>query len=281
MTIFNALLELFEIEMNKPVAYAPFEQSWFHYLSLLLMVVYTVLLTIRFRKTDNQGVRKTLRNIGLALIVFEIYKQVVFTYREPGVWEFAWYAFPFQFCSTAMYMMIIVGFSKDKNITDYGFSFLATFTMFAGLAVMFYPATVFVGEIGINIQTMFYHGSMAAVGLALVFSGKVSHSYHTVLKGMIPMIMLLLMAVLMNGLFNHYLSDLGTFNMFFVNPAYDSGLAIISLIQPYVSPVTYIFSYFVGITFASFVTFKLFVGLSKAWTYAVGSNTLNEHTMSE
>ncbi len=274
MNIFNALLDLFELKMQEPVAYAPFGQSWFHYLSLLLVAVYTVILTIRFKKTDAQGVRKTLRNIGIALIIFEIYKQVVFTYRGPGVWEFAWYAFPFQFCSTAMYAMLIVGLSKNKSVYDLGTSFLATFTLFAGLAVMFYPTTVFVDEIGINIQTMFYHGSMAAVGLSLVFSGKVSHQFSTLVKGMIPMTMVILIAILMNGLFNRYMSDAGTFNMFFINPAYESGLVILNDIQPLVSPIVFIFIYFFGISLVSLITFKLFVGITKLWMLATSKDVL-------
>ncbi len=268
MNILNALLDLFEIKMQEPVAYAPFEQSWFHYLSLLLMVVYTVLLTIRFRRSDQKDVKKTLRSIGIALVIFEIYKQVVFSYRGPGVWEFAWYAFPFQFCSTAMYAMVIVGLSKDKISYDLGISFLATYTLFAGLAVMFYPVTVFVDTIGINIQTMFYHGSMAAVGLALVFSGKVQHSYKTLLKGMIPMTIVILMAILMNGLFNRYMAGAGTFNMFFINPAYDTELVILNLIQPLVSPIQFMFVYFGGISFVAFITFYIFVGATKLWLLA-------------
>lgn len=268
MNIFNALLDLFELKMQEPIAYAPFEQSWFHYLALLLTVVYTVILTVRFRKSNNKGVKIILRNIGLALIIFEIYKQVVFTYRGDGNWSFAWYAFPFQFCSTAMYAMFIVGMSKDKHVYDLGISFLASFTLFAGLAVMFYPVSVFVDEIGINIQTMFYHGSMAAVGLALVFSGKVSHSFKTVLKGMIPMTIVILMAVLMNGLFNRFMADAGTFNMFFINPAYDTGLVILNLIQPHVSGIMFILIYFIGISLVSFISFKLFVNLTKLWNLA-------------
>lgn len=268
MSIINALLDLFELKMKEPVAYAPFTESWFHYLSLLLMVVYTILLTIRFKRADEEGVKHTLRNIGIALIIFEIYKQVTFSYHDDGSWHFQWYAFPFQFCSTAMYMMFLVGMSRNKSMYDYGLAFLATFTMFAGLAVMFYPVTVFVDQIGINIQTMFYHGSMAAVGLALVFSGKVSHAYQTVVKGMIPMTILILMAVLMNGLFNRFMPDSGTFNMFFINPAYASGLVILNDIQPHVSPMMFIIIYFAGISFVSLIVFKLFVGATKLWIKA-------------
>lgn len=274
MNIFNALLDLFELKMREPVAYAPFEQSWFHYLSLLVMVVYTVLLTLRFKNTNEKGVQRTLRNIGIALILFEIYKQVTFSYNTDGSWSYSWYAFPFQFCSTAMYMMLIVGMSKNKHMYDYGLSFLATFTLFAGLAVMFYPVTVFVDTIGINIQTMFYHGSMAAVGLALVFSGKVSHKLQTLVKGMVPMTTLILMAVLMNGLFNRFMQDAGTFNMFFINPAYESGLVILTDIQPHVSPVMFILIYFFGISFVSLLTFEIFVGFSKLWARVTSKQRL-------
>jgi hypothetical protein len=110
---------------------------------------------------------------------------------------------------------------------------------------------------------------MASVGLALVFSGKVSSSFQTVIKGMVPMTLLILMAILMNGLFNRYMPDAGTFNMFFINPAYDTGLVILNLIQPHVSPIVFILIYFFGITLVSFLTFKIFVGTVIIWKVAM------------
>ena len=43
---------------------------------------------------------------GFIMLIFEIYKQVIFTYQ---VGHYQWYAFPFQFCSTPMYLYIIYG----------------------------------------------------------------------------------------------------------------------------------------------------------------------------
>ena len=47
---------------------------------------------------------------------------------------------------------------------------------------MFYPTTVFIDTIGINIQTMICHGSMIWIGVYLLATGYVKVEHKTVVR---------------------------------------------------------------------------------------------------
>jgi len=261
MEFINNILDFLSKEMNEPVAFSGFQESWFHYLSLVLVVIAIIFLTKMFKHANQKQTKSIILVIGVILIGFEIYKQIIFSYSND--WHYRWYAFPFQFCSTVMFASLVVGLSKNKQLNETMISFLATFSLFAGIAVMFYPGDVFVDTIGINIQTMVHHGLMAALGVSLIFSKKVSLSAETLFKGLLPMAFFWMVAILLNGIVNNYYPNIGVFNMFLINPRYHTSLPILSMIQPKVSAPVFQMIYLLGITFVSYITFNLFVGMYK------------------
>src|SRR3989339_450005 len=160
------LLEFLNGQMNQPQLYGDLSVSWFHYLSLILVILGSVIAITRMKEIPVKKLNLILIIFSGILILFEIYKQLIFSYQAS--WSYQWYAFPFQFCSTPMYVGLAAGLIKNQKIKEALLSFLATFGLFAGLAVVLYPATVFVSTIGINIQTMVHHGGMAIIGLGLI-----------------------------------------------------------------------------------------------------------------
>ncbi len=259
--ILNAFLDFLNQEMPEPVAFSNLQESWFYYLSLVLVIAGSMFLTLRYKKLNQKGIQRSILIFSIIMILLEVYKQVMFAYGND--WHIEWYAFPFQFCSTAMYAGLIVGLTKNEKIYQIGISFLATFSLFAGIAVMFYPGDVFVTRIGINIQTMIYHGSMVAMGVALVFSGKVSKASDAIFNALIPMTIFWMIAILLNGFANNFFPNIGSFNMFLINPRFNSSIPILNLLQPLVEPPIYQLAYLLGITFASFVTFSVLAGIKQ------------------
>lgn len=253
LTLFmNFILELLDSKMNRPESYGSLETSWFHYLSLILVLVLTVQLTHKFKTANDKEIKKFLLITGIVMIVLEIYKQIIFTYQASA---YQWYAFPFQFCSTPMYLFIIYGLNKNVKVDHYLISFLATYSTFAGLAVMLYPADVFVDTIGINIQTMIHHGAMAVIGMSLLLT-KMKLNYKYLAKGFVVFIILGGLAIIMNTLFN--LQDIeGTFNMFFINERYVNHLPVLGSIQPLVPHIAFLAIYFVGFSFVATIIFIL------------------------
>jgi hypothetical protein len=248
----HLIFELLDSKMNRPESYGSLETSWFHYLSLILVFILTVQLTNKFKTSSDNQIKKILLITGLVMIVLEIYKQIIFTYQANA---YQWYAFPFQFCSTPMYLFIIYGLNKNEKIDHYLLSFLATYSTFAGLAVMLYPTDVFIETIGINVQTMIHHGAMAVIGLSLLLT-KMKLNYKYLAKGFVVFIILGGMAVVLNTLFNLQNIE-GTFNMFFINERFVNHLPVLGSIQPLVPHIVFLVIYFLGFSFVATLVFIL------------------------
>lgn len=249
-----SILELLTKEMKEPMLYSSFANSWFHYLSLLVTVILVIWSIKYLNKKSVNDVRKYILVFALTLIGFELYKQIIFTYQND--WTYPWYIFPFQFCSIPMYVGLIIGLSKKQMIYDYGVSFLITYGLFAGLAVMIYPEQVFIKTIGINIQTMVHHGGMTVVGLSLLFTRKVELRLKTMFKAAVVFAIVLSAAVIFNFFHNQFIGT-PTFNMFFINAKYKNHLPILTHIQPLVSDDLFVIIYFLGFSMVSYITFLI------------------------
>lgn len=156
-----------------------------------------------------------------------------------------------------MYIALLASLTRNKKLRDSLIAFLGTFGLFAGLAVMLYPMTVFISTIGINIQTMVHHGSMAAMGIALL-STQVKLESKTILKASLVFSVLVSIAVILNAVHNAWIEQ-GTFNMFFINPILRNDLPILSLIQPLVPHIVFLFIYILGFMFVSYLV--LLIGI--------------------
>ena len=150
MEFFRKVLEILDTGMETPTAY-----GWFHLLFIALSFGVAVLLCFLYKKGYIRNVKRVVLITALIVIVLEIYKMINFgfSYEDEIEYNFPWSSFPWQFCSTPMYVGLLAGLTKGK-VHDACCSFLATFAVFAGTAVMIYPGDVFIETIGINIQTM-------------------------------------------------------------------------------------------------------------------------------
>jgi hypothetical protein len=236
------IINILNDQMRQPQLYGSFKQSWFHYLFIALVVILSIVSVIRIRRMNDQKLDQTLIIFSMILLIFEVYKQFIFTYQSSG--DYQWYAFPFQFCSTPMYVALFAGLTKNKLIKDALIAFLATFGLFAGLAVIIYPATVFVETTGINIQTMVHHGGMAVLGIGLLAS-RVDLKWKSLWKASFVFLFLMMIAMIMNQIHNRWIGT-GTFNMFFINPLYENGIPILEIFQPLVPHLIFLLIYLFG-----------------------------------
>lgn len=261
MNIFEKILIFLDSNMVEPTNY-----GWFHILCLLLLVL-VIYLT---KKIKND--RKLIFIISILCIGLEIYKQINFSFNYDTVntwWRYKWYAFPFQFCSTPMYIGLIASVIKSDKIRNYLYSFLATYGLIAGIAVMLYPNQVFTSTIGINIQTMICHGSMVLMGLYLLINKKVEFNYKTVLKALLVFSIQVLIA-LSADILTYYINLDGGLELFYLSPYHKSILPVFSLIYEKVPYIVFLFIYIVGfsignimIIFFSYLINKCLICISK------------------
>ncbi len=255
------LLEFLDLKMETPTQF-----GWFHILSIVLTIAITVLLCKYYKpKEDGKEARNVIFITAVIVTLFEIYKQINYTFSvDNGIItaSFQWYAFPFQFCSTPMYVGLLVALFKKGKIHESLCAYLATFAVFAGAAVTVYPGDVFVSTIGINIQTMVCHCSMIIVGVYLLYTGYVKLEHKTILKALPVFSAAVMIACILNevafatGLTaNHY------FNMFYVSPHLDPHLPVYSLIQPLVPYPISLIIYIAGFTAAAYIILLIGMGI--------------------
>lgn len=246
MNFFEQILAFLDGQMTRPTMY-----GWFHLMMFAIIIALTIFLVAKYKNATDKQNRNILLIFAVVMIVFEIYKQLNFSYNSAtDVWNYQWYAFPFQFCSTPMYVFLIAALIKKGKVQDAMFAFLATYGLFGGLAVMLYPNDVFVSTIGINIQTMVHHGLMLTGGIYLLASGRVKLHIRSLLKASIVFVIILVLAQAMNYA-AHFAQLPGTFNMFFISPYYGNHLPILSNIRATAPYPLFLVVYVVGFTFVA------------------------------
>ena len=230
MEMWIAILRWMDTQMKEPTLYGPYHWFW-----LIATVVCALVLCWRARQDSHQQVCKVVLTVALLVTALEIYKQINYSFGYSTgsiVFEYRWYAFPFQFCSTPMYIGLLAGIFRKGKLHDHLCAYLATYGVFAGVCVMLYPGDVFCETVGINIQTMIWHGSMIVVGVYLMASGHVKLSYRTVLKALPVFVTTVTMAALMNeAAYQTGLLEEHNFNMFYISPYCDPSLPVYSLVQ--------------------------------------------------
>ena len=263
MHYLGCLLNLLNTKMKTPVPY-----GIFHVFFLVTSILFGFILFKRYPIAKEIFVRRLLLVVSLIVIALEVYKQINFSFRyENGSisFDYQWYAFPFQFCSTPMYIGLLASLFKCKRLHDCLCSYLATYSLFAGLCVMLYPTTVFVDTIGINIQTMICHGSMVTIGIYLLLSEYVKTELITIRKALPVFLVLISMAIIMNEVaYQVCLLETETFNMFFISPHCPPELPVYSMVQQIVSFPWCVLIYILAFTIAGILMLS-FASLLKSF----------------
>lgn len=265
------IIEILDAQMAEPGLY-----GWFHNLWLVIIAAATILLCKLFKEGTPKQACTVILTVAVAVILLEVYKQINYTFSVDAAgkieFDYQWYAFPFQFCSTPMYVGLLAGILRKGRIHRGLCAYLATYAVFAGAAVIFYPGDVFVKTIGINIQTMICHGSMITVGIYLLYTGYVKLEHKTILKAMPVFAVTVTMAAVMNEIANACgLLERETFNMFFISPYCESTLPVYSAVHNAVPFPLNLVIYILGFTAAAYVIVLLAMGIRK-----IGQKTIKQ-----
>ena len=259
MTFWQSVLAFLDSSMETPTGF-----GWFHLLWIAISFLALIPL-LRFPKEQGPDhIRRVVLITAIVVILLEIYKQInySFSYADGIVFDYQWYAFPFQFCSTPMYIGLLAGLIKKGKVHESLCAYLATYAVFAGTAVMIYPGDVFIDTIGINIQTMICHGSMITMGIYLYATGHVKLSHKTILKAIPVFAVTVGLALIMNEVF--YKTGLigdEAFNMFYISPYFENSLPIYSEVHKAVPAPWNILIYIAGFTAAAYVILLLAMGI--------------------
>lgn len=262
-TTLEMILRILDAEMETPELY-----GWFHLASFAAVIAATVLLCCLHRKDKPDRVSNVVLVTAIITILLEIYKQVNYNLdygTGHGVQlDVQWYSFPWQFCSTPMYVGLLAGLTRRGKLHDALCAYLATYAVFAGACVMFYPGDVFIDTIGINLQTMICHGSMLVIGIYLFVSGHVKLEHRTILRAIPVFVTCVVIAVILNEI-AYYTGLLEThdFNMFYISRHCEPHLPVYSLVQEVVPYPFCLILYGLGFSAAAYIILLAAMGIGK------------------
>ena len=261
MSFWQSVLAFLDTPMETPPSF-----GWFHLLWVAISFLVLIPL-LRFPKVQSDDhVRRVVLTTAIIVIILEIYKQInySFSYENGIAFDYQWYAFPFQFCSTPMYIGLLAGLTRKGKLHDSLCAYLATYAIFAGTAVMVYPNDALTHTVGINIQTMICHGSMITIGIYLFATGHVKLSHKTILKAIPVFAVTVSMAAVMNEIaYQAGLLETETFNMFYISPHCDPHLLIYKDVQAVVPFPWSLVIYILGFTAAGYIMLLLAMAIGK------------------
>ncbi len=219
----------------------------FHLVSVaVILSLFVLMIVFRRRLPRGEGaLRRMLIAFGLGLLLLEVGKQITYSYT-PGIgWAYNWDRFPFQFCSTPIYVALICMCLRAGKLRRALLAFLATYSPVAGCAVLFYPAAdVFHEIVYLNVHTMLWHGAMLLFGLYLWLTDAVTPTLSTALGAAIVYLPMPTVALLLNEA-EHRWGFAGdfTFNMFYISRHGNCMIPVLSRVQDHAPYAVFFLSY--------------------------------------
>ncbi len=225
--------------------------GFFHLTIVLLMILATIILVNKGRKHTDKDICKTVFIFGIFFAFLEIYKQLFYNVFE-DVTTYQWAYFPFQLCSTPLYLCLLTPLFKGK-LRKYVYNYLAFFGTIAGGAVIVNPDSVLVPEVTRALQTMFWHGGMVVLGIYLLATNHLGTSIKEMLPACCIFLIAFLIATILNISFEAFKVKYqlnATFNMFFISPYYGNQVVILNKIKEatnwFIYATTYVLAVILG-----------------------------------
>ncbi len=265
MNFFEKIIHFLDFK----IAEAPKDYGWFHLMFIGILILSTVLICVFFKNANDKTFRRIVLILWLIMVVFEIYKQLVYSFElRDGLptWDYQWYAFPYQFCSTPMYLLPFVIFMKDCRVRDAIISYMMTFSFFGGFVCYVYPNGIFSTTLGINFQTMTHHGIQVLLGVffAVYLRKRLSHRYF--LKGLPVFAVTVALALILNECVYAGLTSIGNtenFNMFYISRHFNCPLAVLGDIYPKVPYPAFVLIYILGFSLIAAIVYYADFGIVK------------------
>ncbi len=226
---------------------APKPFGAFHIASVVIILALAVLMAV-FRKHLPKGekaLRLSLAVFGIGLLFLEVGKQIAYSYTPSMGWSYNWDRFPFQFCSTPIYVALVAMCLPSCRLRRSLTAFLGIYSPAAGWSVLFYPsASVFHKIIFLDVQTMLWHGGMLLFGLYLWLCGEIKPTLSSALGALLVYLPIPPIALLLNEA-EHIWGFAGeyTFNMLYISRFGYCPIPVLSFIQQHAPYPVFFLSY--------------------------------------
>ena len=192
------ILSVLETEQITPKPYGLYHMVW------LALTIITIIYLVNIRKKHNEKQLKYVLGVyGVTALILEILKQVIWSVEYNNttgtfIWDYQWYAFPFQLCTMPIYVCLICLFLKKGRLRDSMLSFIAYTTILGSIASAIIPHDLFVEDILINIHAMWLHLGSLVVSIYLLVSNEVKINTQSLLNGLKMFVIAIIIANTLN-----------------------------------------------------------------------------------
>ena len=258
MNFFEKVLYFLQGQMETPKPY-----GWFHLTCIALVIAALFILYLLRKKHSDKQLKIILGVYGITAFTLELLKQLIWSFNYDEVtkvitWDYQWYSFPFQLCTTPIFISIMCLFLKNNKLRKSLLSYMAFVTILGSIATIFMPDTCFTRDILINIHTMWLHLGSFVVSVYLLMSKEVEINFKNFKSAIKVFLVFVLIAEILNiVIYNIGILNGETFNMFFISPYFNSTLPVFSIIQPKVPYPLYLLIYIVILILCSLIIYLI------------------------
>lgn len=258
MNFFEQIVNFLSGTAPKPPVY-----GWFHLLFIVIFAGLTVFICVKLKKSTEKTYRRLILISWIIMVVFEVLKQLVFSFSFDGttvIWDFWWEMFPFQLCSTPLYLLPFIVWLKEGNVRDSIVAYIATFSLLGGLITFLYPASVFNTEsLLVQIQTMIHHGLQITIGIFSIVYYRKKWNIKYFLKGTIVFGIMTAIAMILNLSLYPVVQD--KFNMFYISPYVATHFPVFDIIYASVPYVIFLLIYLVSLILGALIIYFVAYGI--------------------
>jgi len=264
MNLFEVFIYSLKGTMETPKPYGWFHLFWIFAVVILITILY------KFRKKYNENQLKSVLAIyGIIAFLLELFKQLIWSFdynfvTNTAILDYQWYAFPFQLCTTPIFVSLICLFLKKNNLRKSLLSYMAYVTILGSFMTILIPDSCFVSDTLVNIHTMWLHCGSFVVSVYLLIVNEVELNKNNLKRALMVFIVFVTLAQILNiFIYNCGILNGETFNMFYISPYFISSLPVFNTIQENVPYLIYLLTYIFSISLGAITVYCLSVFLKK------------------
>ncbi len=264
MNFFEKVLYFLQEEMTSPVSY-----GWFHFLWIGLTILSIFYLYKIRNKYNDKQLKIVLGVYGIIALILEILKQLIWSFNYDPItnlvtWSYQWYAFPFQLCTTPIYISIICLFLKQSKFRKSLLSYMAFVTILGSIMTILIPDSCFTSDILVNIHTMWLHCGSLVVSIYLIMTGEVEINKSNLFNSIIVFFFFVMFAEVLNiSVYSSGILNGQTFNMFYISPYFTSVLPVYDTIQGLVPFPIFLSIYVVSLSLGASIIYLILKVIKK------------------
>ena len=255
--MFGSILPVLETKMSCP---PPF--GWFHMMWFAIIILTPIILHEKDGQYSERKLKTILGTYSIVAFSLEFLKQVIYSAEyilTTGtiVWDFQWYAAPFQLCTTPIYACLVAFcLDEDSKLRKHLLSYVAFITILGSIATLFYPGDCFTENIIVNIHTTWLHFGSLIVSIYLAMSKTVELNTQSLIRAIKTFVAFVCIAQILNiGVYQSGILNGETFNMFYISPYFVSSLPVFKQIYQNVPYPVFLLSYIGVLSLGGYLVF--------------------------